>query len=107
MVAYTTRSQLRECLNDVDYPADKDDLLAAAARNQCDQDTVRALRTIPRETYRNFSEVLASVPLAEDRLSDAERAVAHRIRKPRLADSAKDIQPPSPIIEELGENPKD
>lgn len=104
MAAYTTHEKLHDCLINVDYPADKDHLLRTAAGNGCDEQTIRALRAIPPETYRNFSEVLASVPLAEDRLSDAEKALAHRVhRHPRLADSAKEI-PSNPIQEELGQN---
>ena len=105
MAASTTPSRLRHCLNDVDYPADKDALLDAAARNGCDDETSRALRAIPPEIYANPSEVMASVTLGDDGLSDAEKAEAHRVHtKPGLAQSAKDIQPASPIIEELGEN---
>ena len=48
---------------------------------------------------------MASVTLGDDDLSDAEKADAHRVHtKPGLAQSAKDIQPANPIIEELGEN---
>jgi hypothetical protein len=105
MAASTTPSRLRHCLNDVDYPADKDALLGAAARNGCDDETSRALRAIPPEIYANLSEVMASVTLGDDDLSDAEKAEAHRVHtKPGLAQSAKDIQPANPIIEELGEN---
>jgi hypothetical protein len=105
MAASTTPTRLRHCLNDVDYPADKDALLEAAARNGCDDETSRALRAIPPETYANISEVMASVTLGDDDLTDAEKAEAHRVHtKPRLAQSAKDIQPANPIIEELGEN---
>jgi hypothetical protein len=105
MAASTTPSRLRHCLNDVDYPADKDALLDAAARNGCDDETSRALRAIPPEIYANLSEVMASVTLGDDDLSDAEKAEAHRVHtKPGLAQSAKDIQPANPIIEELGEN---
>jgi hypothetical protein len=104
-VASTTRSRLRHCLNDVDFPADKDALLNATARNGCDDETRRALRAIPPETYANLSQVMASVNLADDDLTDAEKAQAHRVhKKPRLAQSAKDIPPASPIAEELGEN---
>jgi hypothetical protein len=107
MVASTTRSRLRDCLNDVDFPADKGNLVEAAVRNGCDEDTVRALRAIPPETYANFSQVLASVPLADTLLSDAEKAVARRVHTKRgLAEGAKDIPAPSPIVEELGENRK-
>lgn len=106
MVASTTRSQLRQYLNDVDYPADKEALLAAAARNGCDDQTGRALRAIPPETYANLAEVIASVTLTDDEdLTDAEKAQAHRVHtKPGLAQSAKDVSPINPIVEELGEN---
>ncbi|HVQ97666.1 MAG TPA: DUF2795 domain-containing protein [Mycobacterium sp.] len=106
MVAATTRSRLRQYLNDVDYPADKETLLEVATRNGCDEDTARALRAIPPETYANFQEVLSSVTLTDDDdLTDAEKAEAHRVHtKTRLAQSAKDIGPVNPIVEELGEN---
>jgi hypothetical protein len=98
MVASTTRSRLRDCLNDVDFPATEDDLVQAAVRNRCDEDTARALRAIPPKTYGNLSEVLASVPFADDRLSDAEKAAARRVHtKPGLAESAKESRrSPSP-----------
>ena len=105
MAASTNRSRLHECLVDADFPADKDQLVAVATRNGCDDDTIRALRAIPPESYANLSEVLASVAHDDDGLSDAEKAQAHRIHtKPGLAQSAKDIPPQNPIVEELGEN---
>ncbi len=81
-MASTTRSRLRQCLNDVDYPADKDALLEAATRNGGDEETVRALRAIPPETYANLGEILASVTIADD----------------------EPPEPVNPIVEELGEN---
>src|ERR1700739_481996 len=107
MPASTTRGRVRQCLGTVDFPANKNRLLAAAARNGCDDDTARALGAIPPETYANLGEVLSSVRLTEDdELSEADKDVAHRIHhnKPRLAQTAKNI-PPSPIAEALGENP--
>ena len=86
MVASTTRSELRKCLNDVDFPANKQDLLDAADRNGCDDETVRALRAMPPETYTNVGQVAASVTIADDR------------------DGAGKSAPQSPIVEELGEN---
>jgi hypothetical protein len=102
MHRYPTRREVHECLNDADFPATKDYLVQTALRHGCD-DTAAALRSIPPVSYENMSQVLMSVPLAEDQLDPAEKAKAHRIRKPRVADSAKDI-PPNPIEEELGEN---
>jgi hypothetical protein len=106
MSAATTRSRLRECLDDVDFPADKATLLAAAERRSCDDDTIRALRSIPPETYAAFAEVLASVPLADDVMTDGERGAAHRVpAKPGVTERDRDV-PPNPIAEELGENRK-
>ncbi len=106
MAAATTRSRLRQYLNDVDYPADKDALLEAANRNGCDEDTNRALRSIPPETYANFEEIVSSVTLTDDAdPTDSEKAQAHRVHnKANVAQSAKDVGPVNPIVEELGEN---
>lgn len=104
MVASTTRARVRDCLYDVDFPADKDDLVAAAERNDC-MDAARALRAIPPETYANVAEVLASVNLSDDDLSEADEAAARRTHtKPGRAESAKDVPAANPIVEELGEN---
>jgi len=80
MVASATRIQPRKCLNDVDFPASKQDLI--------DDETVRALRAIPPETYTNVGQIAVSVTIADDRGNDgAQKAATH-----------------SPIVEELGEN---
>ncbi|OBF55619.1 hypothetical protein A5756_13180 [Mycobacterium sp. 852002-53434_SCH5985345] len=106
MVASVSPNQLRQCFTDVDFPANKQDLLDAADRNGCDDDTIRALRSIPPETYNNAAQVLASVTIIDDRdLGDADKAAARRTHtKPGLAENAKDIPASSPIVEELGEN---
>lgn len=55
--------RLRDALTDVDYPATKDDLLAAARRNAPDDEEVAAvLRSLPPETYANGNEVIRSAP---------------------------------------------
>lgn len=84
MVASTTPSQLRKCLSDVDFPANKQDLLDAAGRNGCDDETVHALRAIPPETYTNVAQVAASVTIADD--------------------TAEDNPSGSAVVDELGEN---
>lgn len=107
MVASTTLTQLRQCLSDVDFPANKQDLLDAAGRNGCDDETVRALRGIAPETYNNAAQVTASVTIADDRDirgGDAKAAARRTHTKPGLAESAKDIPTQSPIVDELGEN---
>lgn len=78
----TDETRLRAALSDVDYPADKDALLAGAQRTGADTDTVRALRSIPPVSYADLTEVLRSVPQRHD----------------------DDAEPVNPIVEELGEN---
>ncbi len=72
----------------MDFPANKRDLLDAAERNGCADETVRALRAIPPETYTNVAQVASSVTIADD----------------RDGDGAGKSAPRSPIAEELGEN---
>ena len=59
MIASTTERQLNRCLKGVRFPASRDDLLAAALGDRCDEDTVDCLRAIPSLTYTNASQVLA------------------------------------------------
>jgi Protein of unknown function (DUF2795) len=47
-----THAAVRAALADVDYPASKDDLLAAARRNNADGDVERALRAVPNNPYQ-------------------------------------------------------
>jgi len=55
--------RLWDALTDVDYPASKDDLLAAATRNAPgDEDVAKVLRSLPPETYANGDEVIRSAP---------------------------------------------
>ncbi|MBV9516271.1 MAG: DUF2795 domain-containing protein [Mycobacteriaceae bacterium] len=66
MVAFTTRDRVRQCLNTVDFPANKIRLVQGAARSGCDEATAHALRAIPPGTYANLGEVLAAVRLTDD-----------------------------------------
>lgn len=54
---------VRAALNAADYPASKDDLIAAAQDAGADEEVLRALRTLPLQDYNNEGEVLRSVPL--------------------------------------------
>lgn len=57
-----TRSQLEQALSAVDYPADKEGLLAEVARSPAGTDVVKAIRSLPPGVqYRNFDEVIGSV----------------------------------------------
>jgi uncharacterized protein DUF2795 len=107
MPASTTRQQLRRALGDVDYPAEKDELVHRARVNGADEQTVRALRAIPPVEYRSLAEVLSSVALRdeEDTVPPSHQAQARRTHtKPGLAESAKEVSSPNPIIEETGTN---
>ena len=63
----TTVNRLRTVLGDVGYPAAKDQLTDHASRNNADEDTVHALRSIPDGVYGSFDEVLEKVEVDESR----------------------------------------
>jgi len=106
MVASTTRDRIQSCLNDVDFPATKDELLRCIERNRCDDETARALHGIPAETYRNLDQICSSVTIVDgDAMDEAEKARARGSHtKPGLSETAKDVGVENPIVEELGEN---
>jgi hypothetical protein len=54
--------QVLRHLEDVDYPAGKEGLVAAAERAGAPEPVVSNLRAIPPVEYRNRAEVLRSVP---------------------------------------------
>jgi hypothetical protein len=69
-------------LGEVDYPADKDALLAAAQRHGAPEEVLRALRTVPPGIdYAHADEVVrslrpSSVPRADAPAHEAEHARA-------------------------------
>ncbi|MCX0273344.1 DUF2795 domain-containing protein [Nocardia zapadnayensis] len=102
MVA-TDADRVRAALSAADFPAEKPELVHCATRAHADNDTVRALKAIPPETYGNLQEVLQSVNL-EPRRSAADRAAQRRTHHhPGLAEQEIEV-PPNPIVEELGYN---
>lgn len=66
MPASTTIQQLRRCLDAITFPANKDDLLAAADYTDCDADTIAALQTLQPQTYTTTRQVLAAVTVRND-----------------------------------------
>ncbi|WP_433271187.1 DUF2795 domain-containing protein [Actinosynnema sp. CS-041913] len=64
MAATTTRKLLAECLSEVDFPADKNDLVDAAIRKG-DPTAVQALREVPAAEYADLDEVLRAVTFGE------------------------------------------
>jgi hypothetical protein len=63
----TTVGRLRNVLDDVDYPAAKEQLVDHASRNNADEDTVHALRSVPEGVYGSFDEVVESVAIDQRR----------------------------------------
>lgn len=63
----TTVGRLRTALGDVRYPADKDRLVDHASRNNADEDTVHALRSIPDGRYESFEDVVGSAAIDQGR----------------------------------------
>jgi Protein of unknown function (DUF2795) len=61
----TTRERVRAALADADFPAMKDDLIATAQRAGADEETMRALRSIPPVDYHNRGEVMAALPVRD------------------------------------------
>ena len=89
-----TPEQVVRYLVDVDYPAGKEELVAAAERAGAPEAVVRSLRAIPPVDYRNRAEVMRSVPVdpgagrsasraAEQARTRAPAGVAEHMREPR------------------------
>lgn len=68
----TTFTEVQELLDDLDFPADKDAIVAHATQRAGTSDaaSVRALRAMPLATYRNMSEIRSSVDLGPDQTPD-------------------------------------
>jgi hypothetical protein len=81
-------------LEDVDYPADKDALLAAAERAGAPDEVLRSIRAVPPVDYRSRAEVARSVQVdpgagrspgraAVQARTDAEPGIAEHLRDPQ------------------------
>ena len=77
-------------LDDVDYPAGKEVLVAAAERAGAPEAVVRSLRATPPVEYRSRAEVMRSVPVdpgagraAEQARTRAPAGVAEHMREPQ------------------------
>jgi hypothetical protein len=64
MSASTTRPRVEAALQSVDFPADRD-ALVAAAEQAGDEQTARAVRAIPPVEYGGMGDVLASVQIVD------------------------------------------
>src|SRR3954454_15254761 len=77
MAAHTTIKEVLAALGEDDFPAGKDDLLAAAQAAGASDEVQKALRGIPPDEYVNRDEVPRSVrldPSTEDGRDASRRA---------------------------------
>ena len=81
MAGAVTADEVMGHLTDVDYPADKDALLAAAERAGASEEVLRAIRAVPPVDYRSREEVVRSLRL--DPAPDVEPGAAARAEAPR------------------------
>ncbi|UNT00166.1 DUF2795 domain-containing protein [Streptomyces tubbatahanensis] len=79
--AHTTVDEVLAALGDVDFPADKDELMRAAADSGASGEVRVALRGIPPEEYANRDEVARSVRVDPD--SDLDLSPAQRAEQAR------------------------
>ncbi|MDT0345043.1 DUF2795 domain-containing protein [Streptomyces litchfieldiae] len=103
-MAPTDVNEILHAVKDVDFPADRDELVQEAKRAGASEPAVKALRGIPPESYANRAEVARSVRLPADAdmdLSPAQRAQQARKGGRRgQAERLRDVRKP-PVDEEL------
>ncbi len=82
-------------LDDMDFPAGKDDLAAHAGERTSSQEVLRLLRALPLGTYENLAEVRRSVRLdtaAEEGQTTSRRAEQNRSRHShQIAEHLRDV----------------
>jgi Protein of unknown function (DUF2795) len=88
-----------EALNDLDFPATKDDVVEHARRRGAPDPVQRLLRGLPWETYANMSEIRRAGPpdpAVDEGLSASERAAKARGRHHphgrRVAEHIRDVE---------------
>ncbi|BCB77656.1 hypothetical protein GCM10022251_63740 [Phytohabitans flavus] len=88
-------NDVRAALNDLDYPANKDQVVAHAEQRDATAPAMRLLRGLPWETYRNLGEIRQSAPIdaaADERQTPDEKA--RQARSPhnrRIAEHLRDL----------------
>ncbi|GAA3656857.1 DUF2795 domain-containing protein [Streptomyces sp. S1A] len=103
-MAHTDVQEILGALKDVDFPADKDELLRAAKVGGASGEALKALRGIPPDRYDNRDQVARSVRVDPD--SDLGHSAAQRAEqarkggKPGLSQHLRDAPKP-PVEDEL------
>jgi hypothetical protein len=86
--------QMQEALRDIDFPADKDTILAHVLEYTSDSGVLRLARTLPPEVYRNMSEVRSSVrldPSIEEGLTPGQKAAQARSHNKHVAEYLRQV----------------
>lgn len=99
----TDVQRLQRALSEVDFPAEKSDLVSHAAEAGADQETVRALKAVPPVQYADLTEVLQSVSLDDGRTEAERNAQSRDHAHPTVTERERRV-PPNPVADELGEN---
>jgi hypothetical protein len=88
-----------EVLNDLDFPATKDDVVEHTRRRGAPEPVQRLLRGLPVETYANISEIRRAAPpdpAVDEGLDASERAAKARGRHHphgrRVAEYLRDVE---------------
>ena len=85
--------RVAQALEDLDFPADKDAIVAHARSRGAGDETVRLLRALPLAVYRNISEIRSSVPLdpaEEEGRTEDQRAEQARSGHTGVAEYLRD-----------------
>ncbi|MET9859259.1 DUF2795 domain-containing protein [Streptomyces smyrnaeus] len=103
-MAHTNVEEVLAALDDVDFPAGKDELLEAASSSGASAEVRAALRGIPPEEYANRQEVARSVRVDPD--SDLDHSAAQHAEQARQGGRPGQSQylreaPKPPVEEEL------
>lgn len=99
----TDTGRLRRALSEVDFPAEKEELVRCAYRAGADDATLSSLDAMPPVSYGSLDEVFRSARQEPERNSADRAAQRRRHTRPGLAEHEKDV-PAHPITDELGEN---
>jgi Protein of unknown function (DUF2795) len=103
-MAHTTVKEVLDALGEVDFPAGKDQLLAAARAAGASEEVQKALRGIPPDEYANRDEVARSVRLDPDYdlgYDAAQKAEQARLGgRPGLSQHLREVPKP-PVEDEL------
>lgn len=94
-------SDVAAALDDLDFPASKDDVVDHVRRRQAPAAVQRLLRGLPVETYANMSEIRRAAPpdpAVDEELSPSQQAAKARGRRDphrgRVAEHLRDVEQP-------------